>query len=70
MKRMKNLTMSLELLQTLRLLYQYYLFIKDQQPVHKDQQTVRNDQLQLLILVMKTVSKAMSRVHKSPRSKQ
>ena len=38
---MKNLKMSLEPLQTLRQLYQYYLFFnKDQQQVHKDQQPV------------------------------
>ena len=47
MKTMKNLSMSLLPLQNLKLLYQYYLFIKDQQPVRKDQ-------LQVLILVMKT----------------
>ena len=40
------------------------LFIKDQKPVHKDQQPVRKDQLQVLILVMKTVRKAMSTVHR------
>ena len=33
MKTMKSLKMSLELLQILKLLYQYYLFTKDQQPV-------------------------------------
>ena len=64
MKTMKNLKMSLEPLQILSLLYQYYLFIKDQQPVHKDQQPDRKDQLQVLILVMKTVREAMSTVHR------
>ena len=54
MNKMKNL----------RLLYQYYLFNKDQQQVHKDQQQVYKDQLQVLILVMKTVSLAMSTVHR------
>ena len=58
MKTMKSLKMSLELLQILKLLSQYYLFIKDQQPVHNDQQPVRKDQLQVLILVMKTVRKS------------
>ena len=38
--------------------------LKDQQPVHNDQQPVRKDQLQVLILVMKTVRKAMSTVHR------
>ena len=38
MRAMKNLTTSLEPFQTLNLLYQYYLFIKNQQPVRKDQQ--------------------------------
>ena len=52
---MKNLKTSLEPLQTLNLLYQYYLFIKDQQPVRKDQLPVQ-------FLVMKTVSTAMSTV--------
>ena len=33
---MKNLKMNLEPLQTLNLLYQYYLFIKDKQTVRKD----------------------------------
>ena len=68
---MKNLKMSREPLQTLRLLYQYYLFIKDQQqvqknqlPVRKDQLQVRKDQLQVLILVIKTVSTATSTVHR------
>ena len=57
--------MSVELLlQILRLLYQYYLFNKDQQPLHKDQQPVRKDRLQVLILVMKTVRKAISTVHR------
>ena len=55
MKTMENLKMSLEPLRSLRLLYQYYLFIQDQQPVRKDQ-------LQMLILVMKTLSFAMSTV--------
>ena len=49
--------MSLEPLQILKLLYQYYLFIKDQQPIGKDQ-------LQVLILVMKTVSTSMRTVHR------
>ena len=39
-------------------------FIKDQQPVHKDQQPARKDQLQVLILVMKRMRKAMSIVHR------
>ena len=52
MKTMKNLKMSLEPLHTLRLLYKYYLFNKDQPQVHKDQQPVRKGQLQVLILVM------------------
>ena len=56
MKTMMNLNMSLEPLQILRILYQYDLFIKDQQPVRKDQQ-------QMLILVMRTVSTAMGKVH-------
>ena len=43
MKTMQNRKMSLEPLQTLRQLYQYYLF-------DKDQQQVRKDQLQVLIL--------------------
>ena len=64
MKMMKSLSMSLEPLQILKLLYQCYLFIKDQQPVRKDQQPVRKDQLQVLILVMKTVSIAISTVHR------
>ena len=38
MKKMKNLSMSLGPHQLLRLMYQYHLFHKDQQPVHKDQQ--------------------------------
>ena len=37
MKTMKNLKMSLEPLQMLRLQYQYYVFIKDPQPIRKDQ---------------------------------
>ena len=49
--------MSLELLQSLRLLYQYYLFNKDQQPVRKDY-------LEVLILVVKTLNTAMSTVHR------
>ena len=53
---MKNLTMSLELLQILNPLYQYFLFIKDQQQVLKDQ-------LPRTTLWMKTVSTAMSTVH-------
>ena len=61
---MKNLNMNLEPLQILRLLYQYYIFIKDQQPINKDQLPVRKDQLQVLILVMKTVRKAMGTVHR------
>ena len=64
MKTMKNLRMSLEPLQTVKQVYQYYLFNKDQQQVHKDQQPVRRDQLQVLMLVMKTVSIAMSTVHR------
>ena len=42
-----NLTTSLEPLQILNLLYQYFLCIKDQQPV-------RRDQLPVQFLVMKT----------------
>ena len=57
MKRMKNANMRLEPHQILRLLYQYHLFHKDQQPVHKDH-------LQVIILVMNTVSTAMSKVHR------
>ena len=38
MKTMKNLKMSLEVLQILNPLYQYYLFIKDQLQVHKSQE--------------------------------
>ena len=57
MRTMKNLKMSLEPLQTLNLLFQYYLFIKDQQPVRKDQLPVQ-------FLMMKTVSTATSTVHK------
>ena len=64
MKTIKNLSMSLEPLQNLKLLYQYYLFIMDQQPVYKDQQHVCKDQVQVQILVMKTVSFAMSTVHR------
>ena len=56
--------MSLEPLRTLRPLYQHYLFNEDQQQVHKDQQPARKDQLQVLILVMTTVSIAMSTVHR------
>ena len=62
MRTMKNLKMSLKPLQTLRLPYQYYLFNKDQQPARKDQRSIRED-LQVLILVMKTVSTAISPVH-------
>ena len=58
MRTMKNIKMSLEPLQTLNLLYQYYLFIKDQQPV-------RRDQLPVQFLVMKTVSTATSIGHRS-----
>ena len=57
MKTMQNRKMSLEPLQILRQLYQYYLF-------DKDQQQVRKDQLQVLILVMTTVSTAMRTVHR------
>ena len=63
MKTMNNLKMSLEVLQILNPLYQYYLFIKDQQQVHKNQQTARKDQLPLTTLWMKTVSTAMNTVH-------
>ena len=42
MKTMKNLEMSLEPLQTLNLLYQYYLFIQDQQPVRKDEYSAQS----------------------------
>ena len=56
--------MSLEPLQTLSLLYQYCLFTKDQQQVHKDKKPGHRDQLQVLIRVMKTVSIAMSTVHR------
>ena len=61
---MKNLKMRLELRQILKLLYLNYLFFKDQQPVHNDPQPVRKDQQQVLIQVMKTVSTAMSTVHR------
>ena len=50
MRTMKNLKMGLELLQTVNLLYQSHLFIKDQQPVRKDQLTVST-------LRMKTVQR-------------
>ena len=63
MKTMKNLKMSLEVHQILNPLYQYHLFIKDQQQVHKIQQPVRKDQLPLTTLRMKTVSTAMNVVH-------
>ena len=46
-----------EFLQTLRQLYQYDICIKDQQPVRKNQ-------LQVLILAMKTVNTVMSTVHR------
>ena len=46
---------SLEPLETLSLRYQYYLFIKDHQPVRKDQ-------LPMQFLVTKTVSIAMNSV--------
>ena len=62
---MKDLKTSLEPLQPLNLLYQYYLFIRDQQPVRKDQQPVREDQLSVPTLKMKTVSTPTSIVHKS-----
>ena len=64
MKTMKNRKMSLEPLQILKLLYQYYLFIKDQPLVHKDLQPIRKDQQQVLIRVMKTVSVAARTVHR------
>ena len=48
---------------TLNLLNRCFFIIKDQQQVLKDQQPDRKDQLQVLILVMKTVSTAMSAVH-------
>ena len=57
MRTTKNLETSLEPLQILNLLYQYYFFIKDQQPVRKDQLPVQT-------LKMKTVSTATSFVHK------
>ena len=57
MKTMKKLETSLESLQPLNLLYQYFLFIKDQQQVLKDQ-------LFLTTLRMKTMSIAMNIVHK------
>ena len=63
MKTMKNLKMSLEVLLILNPMYQYYLFIKDQQQVHKNQQPVRKDQLPLTTLRMKPVSTAMNIVH-------
>ena len=48
--------MSLELLQTLNTLYQYYLFLKEQQQVLKDQ-------LPVTTLRMKTVSTVTNIVH-------
>ena len=57
MKTMQNRKMSLEPLQILNQLHQYNL-------IDKDLQHVRKDQLQVLILVMKTVSTAMSTAHK------
>ena len=41
MRTMKNLKTSLEPLQTFNLVYQYYLFTQDQQPVRKDQLPVQ-----------------------------
>ena len=52
----EELQMSLELLQTLNPLYQYFLFFKDQQQVLKDQ-------LPVTTLRMKTVSTATNKVH-------
>ena len=63
MKTVKNSTMSLEPLGILRLLYQYNLFNNDQQQVHNVQHPVCKDQLQVLILVVKTVSTVTSVVH-------
>ena len=55
MEFMKNLKMSLELLQTLNPLYQCYLSSKDQQPVCKDQLPVNKDHRPVPTLRMKTL---------------
>ena len=57
MRKTKNLKMSLEPLQPLNLLYQYFLIINDKQKNIKDQ-------LSLTILRMMTVNIAMNKVHK------
>ena len=55
-RTMKNLKMNQGPPLPLNLLYQCHLWIKDQQPAHKDQ-------LPAPILMTKTVSIAMSAVH-------
>ena len=57
MRTMKNLKTKQEPLLPPTLLYWCYLWIKDQQPEHRDM-------LPVPILVTKTVRKAMSTVHK------
>ena len=57
MKTMKNVKISMELLLTFSLLYQCYIFIKDQQPVRKDQ-------LRVQYIMMKILSTATSTVHR------
>ena len=58
---MKNLKMNLELLQTLNPLCQYYLFIKDQLPVRRDQLPVPT----LRIKTVSTVTNVVQQVRKT-----